>query len=119
MSPAGGCAGPVDGVGVLCMHDAAPAGLEGFRSGRGSLLPRTAHLTGVTMSASALLGHCALGVRHEGTRLDVGPFLAEILKGFINTSLTHLQNLQWLFASVAESLEVVQAVLQVVEFSVV
>ena len=78
MSPAGGCTGPVDGVGVLCMHDAAPAGLEGFRSGRGGLLPGTAHLPGVTMSASALLSHCALGVRHEGTCLDVGPFLGQI-----------------------------------------
>ena len=40
-------------------------------------------------------------------------------ESFINPSLTHLQNLQWLLASVAESLEVVQAVSQVVEFSVV
>ena len=78
MTAAGGCAGPVDGVGVFCVDDAAPAGLEGFRSGRGGLLPRTDHLAGVTMSARALLGHCTLGVRHEGTRLDVGPFLGEI-----------------------------------------
>ena len=89
MPTAGGGAGPVDGVGVLCMHDAAPAGLEGFRSGRGSLLPGAAHLTGVTMSASALLGHCALGVRHEGTCLDVGPFLRQIRSEKISDKIAY------------------------------
>ena len=75
MSPAGGGAGPVDGVGVLRVVHAALARLQGLRSGRGGLVAGTANLAAVAVSAAAFFRYRALGVRHEGTRLGGCPFL--------------------------------------------